>query len=96
MKTSLKFSILLIIVSIISNAQTWVKTTAPTDLNYSDIRIYGNNIIYALASAKGESLPHTLVSSTDGGQTWTVGTILYNWVYVVATPSGLVVGDILK
>ncbi len=76
------------------NAQTWVKTSAPTNIQYKDIRTFGKDIIYAFGKSPSDSTPQTLVSSFDGGQTWKVGTIPFLYtVYLVATPSGLVVGN---
>ena len=94
MKTSIKYSFLFLLTSILANAQTWIKTSAPTNIQYKEIRTYGKDIIYAFGKSANESTPQTLVSSFDGGQTWKIGTIPFLYEsYLVATPVGLVAGN---
>jgi len=94
MKNFTTYLIILLQASVFCNAQTWVKTSAPTNIRYKGIRTYGNSIVYAYGISGSQNVINTLVSSFDGGQSWTVGTIssLYT-VYLVATPAGLVAGD---
>ncbi|PZU90525.1 MAG: hypothetical protein DI529_03025 [Chryseobacterium sp.] len=88
-----KYIILFLLTSVFTNAQTWVKTSAPTNIQYKEIRTYGNTI-YAFGKSPSDSTPQTLVSSSDGGQTWKVGTIPFLYTsYLVATPAGLVGGN---
>ncbi len=93
MKNFTKYLIFLLQTSVFSNAQTWVKTSAPTNIQYKEIRTSGNTI-YAFGKSPSDSTPQTLVSSSDGGQTWKVGTIPFLYTtYLVATPAGLVGGN---
>ncbi|MCG2793069.1 MAG: T9SS type A sorting domain-containing protein [Weeksellaceae bacterium] len=88
------FAALFLQTSVILSAQTWVKTSAPTNIQYKEIRTYGNNIIYAFGKSASDPTPQTLVSSFDGGQTWKVGSIPFLYTsYLVATPAGLVGGN---
>jgi len=94
MKILIKFTSLVILSASLLNAQKWIKTSAPTNIQYKEIRTYGN-IIYAFGKSPADTTPQTLVSSFDGGQTWKVGSIPFFYtVYLVATSSGLVAGNI--
>ncbi|AEA44699.1 T9SS type A sorting domain-containing protein [Fluviicola taffensis] len=86
--------ILFLIVSLGASGQTWVKTTAPDSILYRGIRTWGEDTIYAWGNSPSSPVyPNTLVSSFDGGQTWTVGPWQrFNTDQVVATPAGLFAG----
>ncbi len=77
-----------------ANAQEWVKTSAPDTIYYTGIRTWGNDTIYAWGRSATAIYPDKLVTSFDGGQTWTVGPWdrFFTQNQAVASPAGLHVG----
>ncbi|MES2628476.1 MAG: hypothetical protein V4616_05855, partial [Bacteroidota bacterium] len=70
-----------------AQAQTWVKTTAPDTLYYSRVLTVGNDTIYAFAGVWPSS--GHLVSSFDGGKTWSVNSSTTRMNGAIATPFGV-------
>jgi|GEM_PF-5163818 len=70
-------------------AQNWVKTSAPDTINYQGIRTFGNDTIYAWGITGTSYKPNKLISSFDGGQTWSVHNMSTNYSGFVASPAGL-------